>query len=591
MSDPLALAAGFEPATRERWRAAVDKALAGAPFERLRTTLYDALIIEPVYAGADTPSGAVLGRAGAWDVRQIVSRAAPAAANTEALADLEGGATSIEFAVDRGDGRGVALNSAEDVAAALDGVMIDLAPIALDAGANTTPALLLAAHATKRGQKAAPLAFNLDPFAALLGDGAPPALDLKVARELAADFPNAATLRADIRAVHEAGGSERQELATLLAIGAAYLRAGENAGWSPGETARALLFTLAAGPDLIVEIAKLRAARLVWARLLSACGVEAPMRLQSVTGARMLTKRDPWVNLLRVTAAGFAGGVGGADIVTTAPLTAALGQPTPFARRLARNTQILLQEESHLARVADPAAGSWGVEKLTDELARGAWALFQDIETRGGIVAAFDWLSAEIGKVRDARIANARKRKDEITGVSAFPLLDERAVAFDPWPQAETPRKGLPRVRLAAPFEELRDRAERAGARKLFLATLGAPAQFAARENFAKNLFEAGGIPAVGGETGYNPQTLGDAFKASGAVAACLCGADAVYEASAEAAARALKQAGCAYVVLAGKPGAHEAALRAAGVDAFAYAGVDVATFLDGAHAAMGIAP
>jgi methylmalonyl-CoA mutase len=290
-----------------------------------------------------------------------------------------------------------------------------------------------------------------------------------------------------------------------------------------------------------------------------------------------------------VTAAGFAGAVGGADIVTTAPLTQALGQPTPFARRIARNTQLLLLEESNLARVADPAAGAWGVEALTDELARGAWALFQDIEKRGGLAASFEWFAGDVAKVRAARIANVRRRKDEITGVSAFPLVGEQPVAAERWAHAESPRKGLPKMRLAEPFEALRDAAERAGQPAIYLATLGAPAQFSARENFAKGLFEAGGIKAVGGEIDHQPASLGAAFTASGAKAACLCGPDGAYAAQAEAAARALKRAGCQFLVLAGKPGDNEQALRAAGVDGFAFAGADAVEFLEQTHAALGI--
>jgi methylmalonyl-CoA mutase len=209
---------------------------------------------------------------------------------------------------------------------------------------------------------------------------------------------------------------------------------------------------MAVGPDVVVEIAKLRAARLLWARALEACGATAPMRLQAITGRRMMTKKDVWTNMLRVTAAGFAAGLGGADSVTTLALSEALGQPTPFTRRIARNTQLLLQEEAHAGKVADPGAGSFAIETLTNDLAHTAWALFQEIEKRGGLVSAMDWFAGEVAGAAATRLAAARDKKASIIGVSVYPPTDEKAFVTEPWPKA-TPSPVLPPMRLSEPFE------------------------------------------------------------------------------------------------------------------------------------------
>jgi methylmalonyl-CoA mutase len=611
---PLELAAGFPPADAAHWRALVEKALAGAPFEKLVAKTYDSISVKPLYTEADWPAArdasgapgaapftrggaAIKDQAAPWLIRQVVSRPDPEAANKEALADLEGGVHSIEFKLDRGDRRGVRIRSARDVAIALEGIMLDLAPLALDGGADAAAAALFADYAEARNLGEAAFAFNLDPLAALLtGQAAPLTEAIAFAKRCAGAFPNATSLRADARPAHEAGGSEAQELGYALAAMTALLRAGEAGGMAPEALARQCLLTFAIGPDIHLELAKLRAARTLFARLLEACGAAPEARavkLHAVTGARMMTRRDAWVNLIRVTAAGFAAGVGGADVVTTAPLTEALGQPTPFARRIARNTQILLLEESNLGRVADPAGGAWAIETLTDDLARAGWTFFQAIEMQGGFAKAIEsgWLPGEIGKTREARIKNVRRRRDAITGVSEFPLIGETPVIAEPWPGAAAPLTSkLPPMRLAAPFEALRDAADKAGNPPIFLATIGPLAQFSARATFAKSFFEAGGLPALGAEDAHEDDAaIIAAFKRSGAKIACLCASDPLYGERAEALTKALKQAGAVRLYLAGRGGEKEAAYKAAGVDDFIFAGGDAIAALEDAHRALGV--
>jgi methylmalonyl-CoA mutase len=308
-----------------------------------------------------------------------------------------------------------------------------------------------------------------------------------------------------------------------------------------------------------------------------------------------MTERDPWVNMLRVTVACLAAGAGGADAVTVLPFDSALGLPDDFSRKVARNTQAILLEEVNLARVIDPAGGSWYVERLTDQLARAAWDWFQQVERADGHLAALrsGLIADRIAENWAKRSADLARRREPVTGVSEFPDLAERPLVRDPAPAR--PGGGLPRVRRAAAFEALRSRSDailaETGARPaVALAALGTPAVYTARSAFAANLFQAGGIETPLVEAGGEPDlaALAAAFTASGARAACLCSSDALYAGHAEAAATALKAAGAAFVLLAGRPGDRRAAYQDAGVDDFVYAGCDALAALTTVYAAIG---
>ena len=249
----------------------------------------------------------------------------------------------------------------------------------------------------------------------------------------------------------------------------------------------------------------------------------------------MMTARDPWVNMLRTTVACFAAGVGGADAVTVQPFDACLGLPDGFSRRIARNTQALLLEESHLARVIDPAGGSWYVEQLTDELAQAAWAWFTEIERAGGIVAALDSglvadrIDRDLGRPRPKRIA---RRSDPITGVSEFPNL-ERAAARSRQPAPAGPggwtAAGTP---VCRGLRGAARRRRRAGQTRptVFLATIGPVAAHTARATFAANLFAAGGIATVTSGAGSRCRPRSPRRSpASGLTVACLCSTDKLY--------------------------------------------------------------
>ncbi|NVI88857.1 methylmalonyl-CoA mutase [Actinomadura sp. BRA 177] len=387
------------------------------------------------------------------------------------------------------------------------------------------------------------------------------------------EFPKLRAITVDGTPYHDAGGSDAEELGAAVAAGVAYLRALTGAGLSVDEAFGQIEFRLAVNADQFSSIAKVRALRRLWARVAEASGAAdgTAARIHAVTSSAMMTRRDPWVNMLRTTIATFAAGVGGADAVTVQPFDARLGLPDGFARRIARNTQTLLLEESSLARVVDPAGGSWYAESLTEGLAQSAWAWFTEIEKAGGLTAALD-----SGLIADRLAATwARRRKDiarrkaPLTGVSEFPNLAEKLPERDAAPVQ--PGGGLPVVTYAQDFEDLRDRSDAhldaTGERpKVFLATLGPIAVHTARASFAANLFQAGGIETVTGAP--------EEFGTSGTTVACVCSSDRLYEEQAADAARILREAGAVKVWLAGK-GTYE------GVDSNVYAGCDAIGVLE----------
>ncbi|MFE7808590.1 methylmalonyl-CoA mutase family protein [Streptomyces sp. NPDC057430] len=595
--DGLSLAAEFSDATREQWQRLVSGVLSksgkdvegAAAEDALTTTLEDGLRVRPLYAAGDIasdpgfPGFAPFVRSaraegntlGGWDVRQRHS-----AADGEAvLTDLENGVTSLWLVVGEG---GVPVSSLSRV---LEGVYLDLAPVVLDAGAEVEDAareLLrlyeergVAKGAARGGLGADPLGFE-----ARTGRSFGFAPVAALARWCAEEYPGLRALTVDALPYHEAGGSAAQELGCSLATGVAYLRQLTEAGLSVEQACGQLEFRYAATADQFLTIAKLRAARRLWARVAEVCGAGSAgaQRQHAVTSSVMMTRRDPWVNMLRTTVATLAAGVGGADAVTVLPFDHALGLPDGFARRIARNTSTILIEESHLSRVIDPAGGSWYVERLTDELAEAGWEFFQWLERIGGQAEALrsGRLGQDLANTWEARSAKLAKRREPITGVSEFPLLTEKPVVREAAP--EQPAGGLPRVRRDDAFEALRARSDlhlaATGARpRIYLATLGPAAAHTARATFAANLFQAGGIePVVEGT-----------FEESGATEACLCSSDALYEEQAAARAGELGSLGARHVFLAGRPASY------AGVDSYVFAGCDAVAVLSATLDRMGV--
>jgi methylmalonyl-CoA mutase len=609
MSDDLPLAAEFPSASREDWLKLVRTALKDRPFERLVSKTYDGIAIEPLYPRAASAQS-LPGRRGPWQVMARVDHPDPAAANAEALHELANGATGLTLVFTGSAGAyGYGLPGyASAVARALQGIHLDAISIELQTAEPSREAADHVATLVKgRGHSpdAVDIRFGHDAIGAHSLTGTLPIPFRELMPRFAEHVGSLVTLgfkgpltAADGRIVHNAGGSEAQELAYVLAVAVAYLRALEGAG-TPLDVARnAIAFTLAADADQFLTVAKLRALRLLWARVEQACGLTPrPTFVAAETAWRMMTRRDPWVNMLRATIAAFSAGIGGADAISVLPFTAAVGLPDRFARRIARNTQLLMLEESNLAKVADPAAGSGGIEDLTQKLARAAWSLFQEIESVGGAPTALErgLIQDKIAKVRGEREAAIAHRTDALTGTSDYPLLAETPVnvltatpVAIPPPAAAIKYPALSRIRLAEPFEQLRDASDRilakTGARpKIFLANLGTLAEFTARATYAKNFFEAGGIEAVTGDGTESRDQMIAAFKSSGTTLACLCSADAVYPRDALAAAKALKAAGATDIYLAGRHKGAEA-LHAAGVGASIFAGCDALAVLRAAY-------
>ncbi|MGB8605778.1 methylmalonyl-CoA mutase family protein [Bradyrhizobium sp.] len=614
VTDDLRLAADFAPATYDDWRKLVDGVLKGAPFEKLVGKTYDGLKLDPIYQRARRVVP-ISGRASGmpWQIMQRIDHPDAAHANAQALHDLENGANGLTLVFAGANGAyGFGLEpTADAIDRVLDGVFIDAGiSIELQVGPQSRMAAIHLAEYVKRkglAPAACDIRFGLDPIGACAVWGSSPYSWAEIVPAVTSAIKGLAGIGfmgpsavADGRVIHDAGGSEVQELAFVLAAGVAYLRAMEGAGLAL-EDARSLLYArLSADADQYLTMAKFRALRLLWARIEQSCGLAPkPLFIAADTAWRMLTQRDPYVNMLRATMATFSAGLGGADSINVLPHTLALGLPDPFARRVARNTQLVLLEESNLAKVSDPAAGCGSIETLTQQLCDAAWSMFQEIEGAGGAFAALEQglIQRKVAATRSAREANFARRKEVLTGASEFPnlheahvaVLEAKPVALAPYGETRFKFEALSPMRLAAPFERLRDRSDQIlkdrGARpKVFLANLGAPADFTARATFAKSFFETGGIEAVDTEGFTEPAALTAAFKASGAALACLCSSDRTYARHASAAAKALQAAGAKHIYLAGRPGDLEVPLRGAGVNDFIFAGGDALVTLQDAY-------
>ena len=526
---------------------------------RLSRTTLDGIAVTPLGTTADLEGLTTSGRpdrVGAWDVRSYLTDAPTA--NADALGDLAGGVTSLWLRA----------TGATDLAAALDGVLLDLAPVVLEA--PEAPVAAAQAFLTHLGGTTPAAGTNLgaDPLDAALRAGSDTVdLDALVAVARLALDAGVLGVVVDATAAHDLGASDAQELGWSMAVAAAYLRALERAGIGVADAATLLEFRYAATDEQFPTIAKLRAARRLWARLLELSGATAiPQRQHAVTSRPMLSAYDPHVNLLRTTVAAFAAGVGGADAVTVLPFDAPLGRADAFSRRIARNTSHLLVSESHLARVADPAGGAYAVERLTDDLAAAAWAELDRLETSGGALAAladgsFRARLDETGAARERLVAT---RRQPITGLTEFPSLD----AVRPEREAD-PLTPLVR-RYGASFEAMRDDPP---STPVFLATLGTVAQHTARATFAANLLAAGGIAVdvAGATDGPDAVVAAHSGTVAKATVAVLAGSDAAYGEWGEQAAQALRDAGVTHVVVAGKPVDWADDSCAMGVDALAF--------------------
>lgn len=597
----LSLLAGGEQHTREEWEQAAAAVLrkTGAltesdpdhrVWQKLGHHTLDGVAVTPLGTPEDLEGLPPVGLPGAapytrgttlsrpdegWDIRAHLADPDAKQAAADALTDLENGATSLWLTLGRG---GLAVS---DLPTVLEGVYVDLAPVALDCpddpvGAAEAFCALLTDRAVS---PAAGTSLGVDPVSATVR-GFERDVTAETLRlvDLARTHGTLA-LTVDASAVHDVGGHDAHELGAALAAGALYLRTmTTEAGLSVAEGAALIEFRFAVTDEQFTSVAKLRAARRLWARVLELSGApEAPGQVQhAVTSRAMLTRYDPWVNILRGTVAAFSAGVGGAAAVTVLPFDEALGLPDALGRRIARNTSSLLVHEAHVARVTDPAGGSFAIEKLTDDLARAGWAQFQLLESEGGVLASLDRDGGFADRIRDEAVRPRHEqvatRRRGITGVSEFPHLHEELPVRRPAPELAPSAD-----RWSLPFEQLRD--DPAGS-PVFLATLGPVAQHTGRATFAANLLAAGGVDTVSAGPTSSAEDVVRAYQEheprAGVV--CLAGADRAYAEWGADAVAALREAGASSVVLAGRPG--ERTLDPALVDDHCAAGIDAVAFL-----------
>lgn len=694
-ADRMDLAKGFPKSTDEAWQGLVQRILGDRSLEdTLVRRTYDGIPVRPLYTAEDWPvadeaSGfpglppftrghRLTGNsAGGWDVRQLHIHPDPALCNRELLEDLERGVTFVELRLDKAGRRGldasrpgaaadvgvdgIMISDIDDLKRLLDGVFLDACAVSFRAGASFLPmSSMVFAELARRGVEPGLFAgaLNADPLAALAEFGEFPGPVERalsnlghLARHVADSYPATTAVAVDTSCYHDAGASEAQELACALATGAAYLRAMTTAGLDPEAAFKQIAFTFAVDANLFLSISKLRAARRVWGRVAEACGApEAArgMRLHAATSMRMLSQRDPWVNILRGTVAALGASVAGVDSLTVLPFTAAIGLPDGAARRIARNTQLVLQQESSLNRVVDPAGGSWAIENLTDAMAQEAWLLFQEIEREGGMVASLQSgaLQARIAAVADRRGRRIADLSDPLTGTSAFPNLEEQPVTIETVDRERLRQKAasklrkagarlpamsddasygevcaalatgardgmslasladavsgdgqfrvapLARWRLGEAFEKLRDashahRQKSGRAPVVFLATIGDLARFTAAAAYARNFLAAGGIEAIAGHGGTDAADIAEAFQASGAKVAVICSDKAGLDGIGAGIAKALGKTGAREVYVVGQPA--ELKLEAESVNGFLYEGCDVLAILQGILERMGI--
>ncbi len=524
-------------------------------------------------------------RAG-WDIRQQHD-AHRDDVNDRILHALERGATSIALIN--------VPSEMSELERVLDGVLLDMAGIHLE-GRNPM-ALVELWRSRDLGQL--PIgSLGVDPIGRLAVTGSLPTdFDTalhnmsEVAYEVT-DMPMVIPIRVDGRPYGQAGADAPTEIACMLSTAVAYLGKMIEEGRTVDEAVHDLSFSMTVDTDQFTSIAKLRAARVCWARVVEKCGgAERGMRIHAQTSASMLTVVDPWVNILRTTIATFAAAAGGAKAITVTPFDAAVGDPDDLGLRIARNIQLVLAEESALASVIDPAGGSYFVESLTDQLATRAWARFQQLEKSGGIAKALlgGTLQADIAAMVKAAESQVARRKLPITGVTEFPHLDEEALerrtplAIDDKPESGETCDPLLQFRPSAPFEALREAAAD-DPLTVFSANLGAIASHTARAAFASNLFAVGGIETTTNDGFDTTDALAKAFEASGCRLVVICGSDAQYADLAAETAAAMKAAGAGHVFLAGAPGDSESAYREAGIDDFIHVGVDILDVLLRTH-------
>ncbi|MDR2429941.1 MAG: acyl-CoA mutase large subunit family protein [Puniceicoccales bacterium] len=613
------LAAEFTSNTHAEWKTAAEALLKGAPFDKIMLTpTPEALTLQPIYErevlNAIPATATLPGQDGflrgtrpdgycraPWDIAQEIHGADPATFNATLLRDLAAGQNAVSLVLDHpGSPR---LENAADFATAFQNVTPEAIAWHFHAGTRTQATATLF-HDWLKKQNATPGkirgTLNYDPLGTLAATGSLPfplaefgATAANLVRFTSDHLPAFTALGVVTHAYHNAGASAVEELGTALATGLAYLRALGEHGFDTDDAASQMAFHFSIGGNFFVELAKLRAARITWARIVTELGgnpAAQVMRQHARTGIFNKTKHDPCVNILRTTTEALGGVLGGIESLTIGAYDECVRQPDDLARRVARNTHIILQEECELTSVIDPSGGSWYVEKLTDDIAGKSWEFFQKIEAQGGAAVAIQngFIQNSIAATRKGREKLLGQRRVSLVGTNQYPNIQEKPLPSTTGPDsAASPKKtgdtaretapALPSTRLAARYEELRAAATAYKAKhghgpKIHLANIGPLRRHKARADFTRGFFETGGFEITGAEGSTDATAIANAAIASGAQLIVICGHDEDYVTQVPLIAQAIKaKAPQLTLILAGNPGDNEPSYKSAGLDTFIF--------------------
>ncbi len=595
----------FSPTTTEDWVAKITVDLKGADFDKkLVWRTNEGFNVQPFYRREDLKNVPHMGTLPGqfpyvrgtrdnndWLIRQQIPGTTPEEINDEAVHAIDRGADSIGIKL----GRDV---KAEDLAVILKG--IDLKKVELNIsccnGKAVEVAKMVVDYLKANGlEKDFRGSIDFDPFKRLLRHGLEFPRDIKTEAmamyEAVKEVENFRCFAVDSVLLNNAGAYITQELGYALAWGAEWMDILTDAGLTPCEVAKRIKFNMGISSNYFMELAKFRAARMLWAEIVKAYGAEdecCKMMVHAVTSQYNQTIYDAHVNLLRSMTETMSAALAGVDSIETLPFDLQYKKPDEFSERIARNQQLLLREESHLNKVIDPAGGSYYIETLTASIAKVAWALFTEVEEKGGFYALLK--SGEIQKkVNDSGIkrhSDVARRKEILLGTNQYPNFNETALG-----KIETTSCGcgcgcgneevvdgaveaLNFDRAASQFEQLRLDTERSGKRpKVFMLTIGNLAMRLARAQFSSNFFGCAGYEIID-NIGFQSVKEGvDAAMEKGADVVVLCSSDDEY---AQYAPEAFKELdGRAMFVVAGAPACMDE-LKAQGIEDFIHVRVNV---------------
>jgi len=590
----------FASPTRDEWVEATVKSLKGKPFEKLIKSTYEGFDLQPMYRGEDIADIAhkdtlpgqypyVRGtqadgyQSQPWLIAQDLNISDLQAFNNALKHALASGQTAIYLE------KTININTIERIEIAFADIDLTQHPIFVETDMDATAIYNLLADYLDNDIHGA---IGYDPLhhLAKIGVVSTDSFDsmAKLTKLANQQSPDLDTIAIHTHIYHDAGANAAQELAIAMATGVTYISEMLDRGLDIDTIAQTIRFFVSIGENFFMEIAKVRAIKMMWAQIIREFGGDAEsqkIKLHASTGTRNKTRQDAHVNMLRVTTEAMAGAIGGVDSLTVAPFDSSFGKSDDFSRRIARNVQLILQEEVNLANVIDPAGGSWYVENLTNQLSQSAWEFFQQIEAQGGMISALktDMIQEQIQAVADTRTKNIASRKDVLVGTNKYPDLNETLPEDQNIVQDNMLETGnnmikitsLQPIRLSDPFEQLRANADvhhqaNGHLPQIFLANFGELSDYKARMEFTQGFYEVGGFDLIS-QGGYDTLESGiDATLVSDAGAVVICSTDAKYAEVVPEFVQAIKaQKPDMIIILAGYPKDKLDEYKQVGVDDF----------------------